>query len=135
MNIWSCYAPKSVTRAWARREHHTAHQLSDSNCISVLPVVLLDGLMGVMAQPRSIQQIDLEYFLEFVLVSVISGSLLPTSLQKRCEYQPLCHSSLPLDNSQPKTASWCWTMHPFIMVGTLQNYAGDEVRVLINEDI
>ena len=35
----------------------------------MLPAVSLDGLMAVMAQPGSILRIDMEYFLESVLVS------------------------------------------------------------------
>ena len=59
-------------RAWAPRGQRTRRLLRplNSDRISVLPAVSLDGLVAVIAQEGSMRRIDVEYFLEDVLVSL-----------------------------------------------------------------
>lgn len=63
----------SRDRAWAPRGRRTRrlHQPLASKRISVLPAVSLDGMVSVIAQEGSMKRIDVEYFLEEVLVSSI----------------------------------------------------------------
>lgn len=76
-------SPRSHSRNYARsrrgkRTKRLARLLPDASRISVLPAVSLDGLMGVMAHKGSMLRIDVEYFLEYVLVSL--GRRLPCIL-------------------------------------------------------
>lgn len=57
--------------AWAPKGRQTRRLPQPLACrrISVLPAVSLEGLMCVIAQEGSMKRLDVEYFLEEVLVS------------------------------------------------------------------
>jgi hypothetical protein len=58
-------------RAWATQGQRTTSllQSTDACCLSFLPAVSLDGILGIIAHPGAINRLDFEYFLEEVLVS------------------------------------------------------------------
>ena len=61
----------SRDKAWAIQGRRTAHLPRPlvANRISVLPAVSLDGLLAVMAQEGMVCRLDIEFFLEELLVS------------------------------------------------------------------
>ena len=77
-----CQASHSQITAWAHCGWHTARlprPLQNTRCISVPPAGLFDTLVAVMAQPGSILHVDMEYFLEFVLVNSMISLFLSIS--------------------------------------------------------
>ena len=65
----------SRQNAWAPRGRRTARlpRALDASRITVLPAVSLSGLVAVIAQEGTVCRLDLEYFLEEVLVCVLFG--------------------------------------------------------------
>ena len=63
----------SRDQAWVVRGRRTVGlpRPLDATRITALPAILLDGLLTVMAQEGMVCRLDVEYFLEELLVSVV----------------------------------------------------------------
>jgi hypothetical protein len=66
------------THAWARRGRRTTRipRQNDAIRINPMPAVSLDGLLCLIVQAGSMNRLDFEYFLEEVLVSCSSSSIM-----------------------------------------------------------
>jgi hypothetical protein len=73
----ACMDTLKRRRAWAPQGQRTKRlpRGRDSCCLSFLPAVCLDGILGIIAHPGSITWLDFEYFLEEVLVSAVLVTL------------------------------------------------------------
>jgi hypothetical protein len=64
-------------KGWAPQGKRTERvpRRNDATRLSLLPAVSLDGILGMIAQPGSIQRPDFEFFLEQVLVSHLTTAV------------------------------------------------------------
>ena len=114
----------SRDKAWAiqsRRIAHLPHPLV-ANHISVLPAVSLDGLLTVMAQEGTVCRLDIEFFLEKLLVSkdlVQSECLVTHSIWSTWPVFP--NSCLTWTGYLLGTACSSWITHRFITVAILKS--------------